>query len=142
MAFAEIKEVLSVDRDQLFRAIIQYENYPKFVEGCKMAQIVERSPGKARVKYHVSVMRDIEYTLDLQDDAEKGTVDWTLLESDFFKKNIGHWVLKSVGPGKTEAYYSVEIEFKIMVPNMILNKIVKSSLPSMLKNFEKYAQTL
>jgi len=50
--------------------------------------------------------------------------------------------LKSLGPGKTEAYYSLEIEFKIMVPNMILNKIVKSSLPGMVKNFEKQAQKL
>ena len=141
MAKADIHEVLNVDRDRLFATITHYEDYPKFVEGCTGVKVERKGPGEARVTYNVSMMKDIVYTLDLKEDAAAGTVTWTLAESDVFKKNSGSWKIKEASPGKTDIVYEVELEFKIMVPSMILNRLVKGSLPSMVKNFEKQAQS-
>ncbi len=85
------------------------------------------------------MMKDVSYTLDHKEDAASCTIEWTLVESDFFKMNNGRWTLKAVAPGKTEAHYALEVEFKIPVPGLILNRLVKGSLPSMIKNFEKRA---
>ncbi len=141
MAKADIHEVLNVDRDKLFATITRYEDYPEFVEGCTGVKVERKGPGEARVTYNVSMMKDIVYTLDLKEDNAAGTITWTLAESDVFKKNSGAWKIKSAGDGKTDIVYEVELEFKIMVPNMILNRLVKGSLPSMVKNFEKRAQS-
>jgi ribosome-associated toxin RatA of RatAB toxin-antitoxin module len=140
MAQAEIKETLAVDISKLFGTIVKYEDYPEFVAGCSSVKIESNTGGKARVTYLVNLMKEISYTLDLTADEKKGVVEWSLVKSDFMSKNSGRWELKAAGPGKTEAKYSVEIDLKFPVPGMIMNRLVKGSLPAMLKNFEKRAQ--
>ncbi len=140
MAQAEIREVLAVEMDKLFDVITRYEDYPKFVDGVNSIEVERKGPGHARVTYHVSMMKDFSYVLDLREDRKKGRVEWTLIESDMFKVNNGLWELKAVGTGKTEAFYRLEVEFKIPVPGLILNRLVKGNLPSMVKSFEKQAK--
>ena len=140
MAQAELKEVLAVDTDKLFSIITRYEDYPQFVDGCTQVKVVERSTKNVRVIYHVSVMsQDVVYTLDHQENRETGRVDWSLVESNFFKKNHGSWQIKSLGKDKSDVLYSLDIEFKISVPGFILNRLVKGSLPGMVRSFEKQA---
>jgi ribosome-associated toxin RatA of RatAB toxin-antitoxin module len=141
MAQAEFHETLAVDRDKLFQAVTRYEDYPQFVDGCTKVE-VERKDATAKVKYYVSMMKDIQYTLLHNQDAASGVVTWDLITSDAMKKNTGRWELKSAGPGKTDVRYTVEIEFLIPVPGFILSKLVKGNLPSMIKSFQKRAQTL
>ncbi len=144
MAQAEFREVLSVDSQKLLDVVIQYERYPEFVEGCRAVQILA-APGAdlIRVSYQVSVMsQDVTYTLDHRHDLASGRVNWSLVESNFFKKNIGMWEVKSVGKGKSEVLYSIEVDFKVPVPGFILNRLVKGSLPGMVKSFEKRAVSL
>jgi ribosome-associated toxin RatA of RatAB toxin-antitoxin module len=91
MAQAEIREVLPVAKDKLWEAIVRYEDYPKFVDGCTRVKVERKATGHARVTYNVSMMKDVTYTLDHKEDKEKGTVEWTLVDSDTFKKNTGRW---------------------------------------------------
>lgn len=140
MAQAELKEVLAVDADKLFDVITRYEEYPKFVDGINSIQVERKGPGHARVIYQISMMKDFSYCLDLREDRKNGRVEWTLVESDLFKKNNGLWEIKSLGEGKTEALYKLEVEFNIPVPGLILNRLVKGNLPSMMKSFEKQAK--
>lgn len=141
MAQAEVHEVLSVAKDKMWDAIVRYEEYPKFVDGCTSIQVERKGPGHARVTYHVSLMKDVTYTLDHKEDKDKGIVEWTLVESDFFKKNVGRWELKDAGAGKTDVLYSLEVEFKIPVPGFILSGLIKKSLPAMVKSMEKQAKS-
>src|SRR4051812_44669115 len=108
MAQAEIRETLNVDRDHLYRVITRYEDYPQFVTGCSSVQVERPAPDRARVTYHVSMIKEVTYTVDQREDPEKGTVEWNLVESDFMKKNSGRWQIESVGPGKTQVHYQVE----------------------------------
>lgn len=140
MAQAELHEVLPVDKAKLFATIIDYENYPKFVDGVSRVEVERKEKGKARVTYHVSIMKEVTYVLDHVEDEAAGKVSWTLVSSDFFKKNNGFWELKELGPGKTDARYGLDVEFKIAVPGFILSRLVKGNLPSMLKNFENQAK--
>lgn len=140
MAQAEFREVLSVDKDKLLSVITTYEAYPEFVEGCKAVQVQRNSDGSSRVTYQVTVMsQDISYTLDHREDSSQGTVQWKLVESNFFKKNDGKWEIKQAGKGKSDVVYSLDVEFKVPVPGFILNRLVKGSLPGMVKSFEKQA---
>lgn len=139
MAQAEYHEVLTVEKEKLLSAITHYEDYPQFIDGCKSVK-VERMGDVIRVSYHVNLMsQDVMYTLDHRENSKAGTVEWNLVESNFFKKNTGKWEVKPAGTGKTDVLYSLEVEFKVPVPGFILNRLVKGSLPGMVKSFEKHA---
>ena len=142
MAEAQIHEVLGASKEKLFKAVTQYEHYPQFVDGCKSVKVDRATPGRTRVTYNISMMKDITYTLDHTEDLVSGLVTWSLVESDAFKRNIGRWEIKEAGPEKSDVQYKVELDFKFMVPGFVLNKLVKGSLPSMLKSFEKRARSL
>ena len=51
MAKAERTEVMSVDRDALFKVITDYEKYPEFVSGVKKAKLQSRTGSVAKVQY-------------------------------------------------------------------------------------------
>jgi ribosome-associated toxin RatA of RatAB toxin-antitoxin module len=141
VAQTEYRDVLAVDKEKLFSVITKYESYPDFVDGCKTVKVERLGPGKARVSYEVSVMsQDIHYTLDHYENLESGQVGWELVDSNLFKKNKGKWEIKPAGTGKTDVVYSIEVEFKVSIPGFILNRLVKGSLPGMVKSFEKKAQ--
>jgi ribosome-associated toxin RatA of RatAB toxin-antitoxin module len=139
MAHAEHREVLNVPFQKLWSVITKYEDYPSFVEGCTKVVVDRSKPGNVRATYSVSMMKDITYTLDHREDQAQGRIEWTYVDSDFFKANSGHWLLKDLGNGKTDATYSLDVDFKIPVPGFILNRLVKGSLPGMVKSFEKKA---
>lgn len=142
MPQAEIHEVLNADKDKLFQVIARYEDYPDFVEGCRKAEVERSAPGKARVRYSVSMIKDVSYTVDHEEDSANGRMTWSLVESDTFKKNSGYWELKTLSPGKTDIRYVVDIEFKIPVPGFILKGLIKTNLPALIRSFERQAAKL
>jgi ribosome-associated toxin RatA of RatAB toxin-antitoxin module len=139
MANAEYEEVLPVNREAFFKTVTAYERYPEFVEGCKKVE-VKRDGAKTQVTYHINMMKDISYTLEHTEDLTAGRVTWSLVASDFLKKNIGHWEIDAAAPGTTRVKYVIDIDFNFPIPGMILNRLVKGSLPSMIKSFKN--QTL
>ncbi len=142
MANAEIKEKLLVSKEHLFKSITDYENYPSFVDGCTSVVVKRTSDKTATVTYNINMMKEISYTLNHTEDLEKGEITWELVSSDFLKKNSGRWELKASGANQVDVFYEIEIDFKFPVPGLILNRLVKGSLPSMIKGFEKHAKKL
>jgi len=141
MAQADIEKKMEVSKEKLFEVVTRYEDYPQFVDGCKKVEVQRKGPGKARVTYHVSLIKDISYTLDHEEDLETGSIKWSLVESDFLKKNTGSWKIGASGEMESDVRYEIDIEFGIPVPGLILRKLVKGSLPAMIKNFEKRARS-
>lgn len=135
MARADFSEVLKVDKEKLFEMITRYEEYPQFVEGCTSAQVERLSATTAKVTYHVSMIKDVVYTLEHTEDRDAGRMSWKLIEGDVMKKNNGFWQLKDAGDGRTEVRYEVEVDFSIPAPGFIVNKLVKASLPKMIRGF-------
>lgn len=140
MARGEIEKVLDIDKDKLFDVIVDYESYPEFVSGVKEVSLERLPNGKVRAHYFVSMIKDITYTVELTENRDKGTVEWSLVEGSFFKRNDGGWQLTSQGDGQTLVKYWVDIDFAISVPGFILKKLVSSSLPSMIEEFEERAR--
>jgi ribosome-associated toxin RatA of RatAB toxin-antitoxin module len=140
MADASIEKVLDVEFEKLFKIITDYASYPEFVEGCEGVKVLGKKGDATHVQYSVNMMKEFTYTLAHKEDAKKGVIEWALVDSDFFKKNSGRWELKPAGKGKTEARYSLEVEFTVPVPGFILKRLVKGNLPGMLDAFESRAK--
>ena len=140
MAHAEHKQIVAVDSERFYRAITKYEDYPGFVDGCRGVQVERKGPGEARTHYQMTIIRDVSYTLDHREFPDQRRMEWSLVRSDMLKKNVGRWELTPLADGRTEVKYAIEIEFNIPVPGFVLNQLVKGSIPSMIRSFEKRAK--
>ena len=142
MAEASKTVEMSVPLEKLRKVILDYEQYPKFVDGCHKVKIRSKDKGKVQAEYSIELLgKEIFYVLDhVEEGSDK--IKWKFVESNILKDNHGYWVLKDLGNGRTEVTYSLALDFKIYVPGMILNGLVKSSLPKMLNSFEKRTRAL
>jgi len=143
MSQAEFSKEVTTSAENFFKAVTDYAKYPDFVDEMDKVSVERTGPTTATVKYQLQMMgKNIQYVLSLNENPTATEVSWTLVESDFFKKNDGGWKIKSISPTKANVTYWLDVEFKVPVPGFILKSLVKGSLPSMLENFEKRAKTL
>jgi ribosome-associated toxin RatA of RatAB toxin-antitoxin module len=148
MALTEFHEVFDVNSERLMSVITQYEGYPLFLEGCHSVKVDRTCPDttKTRVTYSVHLLsKEIGYTLDHVQSVTKGSkkahvVQWELVESGFFKKNSGQWIVVPKGKSRSEVTYRLEIEFIVPVPGFILNRLIQGNLKSMIQSFIKRAE--
>ena len=96
MARAERTEIFDVPVEKFYQAIIDYKSYPKFVDGMKSVNIEKESADGATVKFNLSLIKEISYTLKLNHTPNK-EVSWSFVSGDLMKINNGKWVLKDLG---------------------------------------------
>ena len=139
MAAAERKEILDIPLEKLFAVISDYASYPNFVTGMKDAKFVE-DKGEAKVFFFdMEMVKRVNYkikiTSKLAANKDRVEVDWSLVESSFFKGNNGSWRLKAISPTQTEATYKLELDFNFPVPGFVLKGMIASNLPNAMKEF-------
>jgi coenzyme Q-binding protein COQ10 len=143
MARAERKEVFDVPVDKFYQAIIDYKAYPSFVDGMRTVDVQNESADGATVKFNLSLVKEISYTLKLAH-KKNSEVSWSLVTGDMMKVNNGKWTLKDLGNNKTEVTYNLEVELKGFLPGlgMIEKTLVNTNLPLTMKAFGKKAAGL
>ncbi len=143
MARAERTEVFDVPVEKFYQAIVDYQSYPKFVDGMRTVDIQKESPEAVTVKFNLSLIKDISYTLELHHKKNQ-EVSWSLVSGDMMKVNNGKWTLKDLGNGRTEVTYNLEVELKGFLPGlgMIEKTLVNTNLPLNMKAFAKRAAGL
>jgi coenzyme Q-binding protein COQ10 len=143
MARAERTEVFDVPCDKFYKAIVDYKAYPDFVDGMKSIEIQNESSEGATVKFNLSLIKDISYTIKLSHKTN-AEVSWSLVSGDMMKVNNGKWTLKDIGGNKTEVTYSLEVELKGFLPGlgMVEKTLVSTNLPLNMKAFAKRAASI
>lgn len=139
MAGVERTEIFDVPAEKIYQVLIDYSSYPDFVDGVTSIEIHSQDENSAKVTYNLNLIKTFSYTLNLTHEPNK-SVAWSLVDGDFFKRNDGRWTLKDLGDGRTEVTYNLDVDFKVMVPKMIANKLTKSNLPSMMKSYHQRAK--
>lgn len=143
MARADRTETYDVPAEKFYQAVIDYKNYTQFVDGMKSVNVEKESAEGAVVKFNLSLIKEISYTIDLKHTPNK-EVSWKLVTGDMMKINNGKWTIKDLENGKCEVNYNLEIEFKGFLPGlgMIEKTLVNTNLPMTMKAFAKRAQEL
>lgn len=142
MAGAKHTYTMNVPLEALWEVITDYEGYPEFVEGLESLTITKKEGKSTFADYVVSMFgKKVKYTLKHTESPKKG-LKWTMTEGEFFKSNDGSWDLKEAGEGKTEATYTVDVGFPLLVPKSIVNTLTGTQLPTMMKAFEDRAKGL
>lgn len=131
--------VINANAQKCYEVIADFERYPDFVEEMKKVRVLSHSGDRWRVEYTIHIVKDIVYTLDLTGVPGK-SLTWTL-HSGWFKRNDGGWTLEELGPDKTRATYTVDIDVGPLVPKKILDMAVGQNFPAMLERFKKRIET-
>jgi coenzyme Q-binding protein COQ10 len=141
MPGAEKSIVIKASPAQCFKVISDYERYPEFLEDMRAARVIRRDGTFALVTFTLELVMRIEYTLRLFEEEPKG-LRWSLDEGKLMKVNNGHWRLKDLGNGSTEATYSIELELKGLIPKSVTTKLAGTTLPKTLESFKRRIESL
>ena len=135
-------KIMKVPHKALFSAITEFEKYPDFLAEVTGASVVKKTGAdKVQVKFEIEVVKTFVYTLEFQFKGHE-EIRWKLVESDFFKKNEGRWVLKPIGEKETEVHYELDVAVVFLIPSWIAKKLTEVNLPKMFESFEQRAQQL
>jgi ribosome-associated toxin RatA of RatAB toxin-antitoxin module len=130
------EEVFPFSADRIHAVLVDYEQYPKFVDGVDDLVIIEKDDVYTKARYSLNLIKKFEYILELKENPGKG-LSWHFLEGQIFKKNSGSWVLEPIDDQSTKVIYSLEVEFKLFAPKKIISKLVEQNLPNMMKAFKE-----
>jgi len=141
MALASSSIIIDVEPSKLFDVITDFEKYPEFLKEVSDIKMVDQGENQWTVTFYVSIIKKVDYTLKLKGDPGK-SVTWSLAKKGFMKQNDGSWQLKDLGNGKTKATYTTEVNLGLLAPKSVVNMLVSTSFPAMLKAFKKRAENL
>ena len=122
--------------ENCYQTLIDYSSYPRFVPGVRSLEVISQDEQRALVRYSINVIKKFQYTLKLSHQRPE-EISWSFESGDLFKENNGYWKLKKIAPDKTEVTYSLSVEFKRFVPQMIIDSLVTKQLPSMMEAFHQ-----
>jgi ribosome-associated toxin RatA of RatAB toxin-antitoxin module len=131
---------VGVEPAQLMRVILDFPSYPAFLPEMRLAEVVARGTDWWDVRFHLQIVRPLEYTLHLVRESDL-RVSWRLVDG-IFKSNDGAWDLVDLSDGRTRATYAIDIVFGLFVPSTIVNTLVGKSLPDTLVRFRDRAESL
>lgn len=126
--------------ERVYQVVTDYEQYPKFLPEVKAVRVTDRQNGGVTVHYQVQLIKSVRYTVRMAEE-QPSRVGWSFVEGEVMKDNRGEWRLEPLGPGRTRVTYTVEMKFGALVPRAITDKLVETSLPSMLDAFRRRAES-
>lgn len=134
------EKLMAVPADALFKAITEFEHYPDFLSEVVGAKVIKKpSANQVWVQFEIEVVKKFVYVLEFTMNGKEET-SWKLIESDFFKKNEGRWVLTAKGSNQTQVQYELEVGVVFLVPSWISKKLTEVNLPKMFDSFESRAK--
>ncbi len=143
MATASRSITVNVPPEKLFDVIVDYEKYAEFLPEVKKVKVDAGQGTIKEVTYTVDIKAKV-ITYTLKHTAEKpGKVAWTMIKGEMMKGNDGTWILKpGAQPGTTDATYNIDLKLSSLVPGFIEKALAEQSLPGLLANFKKRAESL
>lgn len=129
---------MNTDVSSIYRAVTCYEEYPEFVPEIKNVVVEERKGDIVIVRYDAEILKEFSYTLRMKEIKNK-RVEWSLNRKCIFHKNEGFWEFKELDDNRTLVTYKITVMIGRFLPRLIAEKIVDTTLPRMMKLFEKRA---
>lgn len=126
-----------IPASSLMEVILDFQSYPTFVPEVLKVEIVEKGPPVWEVRFHLKLIRPIQYLLRLEQKNEY-ELHWSLIEG-YFTSNNGHWILKPTQSG-THLIYQIAMQMDTFLPKAISNSLVKYSMPATVKRFVEEAR--
>lgn len=125
---------------EVFAVVVDFPAYPRLFPEIKQARVLRSEAGKVRAEFRGNLVLPFRYVLDLDCDAQAGTVTWTYVEGEMVKDSTGGWRFVA-DAGGTRVDYQVSLRIEAPVPGFLLRKITDGlltlSLPAMFGSIER-----
>jgi ribosome-associated toxin RatA of RatAB toxin-antitoxin module len=125
---------------EVFAVVVDFPAYPRLFPEIKQARVLQTEAGRVRAEFRGNLLLPFRYVLDLDCDAQAGTVKWTYVEGELVKDSTGGWRFAAEAGG-TRVEYQATLRIEAPVPGFLLRKItdilVTLSLPAMFASIER-----
>ena len=138
--------IIDVDLATVWGVVCDYERYPEFISEMRSVKVLRRTAGEQDVEFGIELellgmRKRIHYTLAMLETPQT-SIRWRLVRSDTLKGDDGSWHFRSLGERRTEATYQIEVKLGPFVPGAVSKFLVEHSLPRLLSQFKRRAETL
>ena len=135
--------VVDAEPATVMEVIGDFEAYPVWAKGVKVAEVRSESDGWADAVFFVLDVAPIkdEYTLAYEWDGYD-EVTWTLVEGKMLRALDGAYVLDDRGDGSTEVTYRLALDVSIPLIGMLKRKGEKILIDTALKGLKKRVESL
>lgn len=128
---------------QVYAVVVDFPAYPRLFPELKQTKVLGQDGQRVKVEFRGNMVLPFRYVLDLDCDAQAGSVTWTYVEGELVKNSVGGWRFANEGEG-TRVDYETSLQIEAPLPGFILRKItdglVTLSLPAMFASVEREAR--
>jgi ribosome-associated toxin RatA of RatAB toxin-antitoxin module len=128
--------------EQVMAVIVDFEDYPAWVQGMKKVEIVQRDADGHAERVHFDLDAGVKdaYTL-AYDYADAQTLNWHLIEGKLLRSMDGTYELAATGAG-THVTYRLAVDLAIPMIGMLRRKAEKVIIDTALKGLKKRVESL
>jgi ribosome-associated toxin RatA of RatAB toxin-antitoxin module len=128
--------------DQVMAVIVDFEDYPAWVQGMKRVEIVQRSSDGRAEQVHFDLDAGVKdsYTL-AYDYADDHTLRWRLVEGKLMRAMDGTYEVAATDTG-THVTYRLAVDLAIPMIGMLRRKAEKVIIDTALKGLKKRVESL
>jgi carbon monoxide dehydrogenase subunit G len=128
--------------DQVMAVIVDFEQYPAWVQGMKKVEVVQRDADGRAEHVHFDLDAGVKdaYTLSY-DYAGPHTLHWQLVQGKLMRGMDGTYELTATGSG-THVTYRLAVDLAIPMIGMLRRKAEKVIIDTALKGLKKRVESL
>jgi len=128
--------------EQVMAVIVDFEDYPSWVQGMKQVEVVQRDAEGRAEQVHFDLDAGVKdsYTL-AYDYAGSHTLRWHLVEGKLMRSMDGTYELAASGAG-THVIYRLAVDLAIPMIGMLRRKAEKVIIDTALKGLKKRVESL
>jgi ribosome-associated toxin RatA of RatAB toxin-antitoxin module len=146
MQRAQATVIIEVPLATVWGVVRDYERYPEFISEMRSVKVLRRTATEQEVEFGIELellglKKSIHYTLAMTETPET-SIRWRLVRSDTLKGDDGSWHFRSLGEGRTEATYQIEVKLGPFIPGAVSKFLVETSLPRLMSQFKRRAEAL
>jgi len=134
--------VIDAAPEQVMAVIVDFEDYPAWVQGMKQVQVVQRDADGRAEQVHFDLDAGIKdaYTL-AYDYVDPHTLRWNLVDGKLLRSMDGAYELTPSGSG-TQVTYRLAVDLAIPMIGMLRRKAEKVIIDTALKGLKKRVESL
>jgi len=134
--------VIDAAPEQVMAVIVDFEDYPAWVQGMKKVEIVQRDADGRAEQVHFDLDAGIKdnYTLGY-DYVDPHTLRWHLVDGKLLRSMDGAYELVASG-GSTQVTYRLAVDLAIPMIGMLRRKAEKVIIDTALKGLKKRVESL
>lgn len=138
MAALVTERIFNGNPMEVFQGLRRFDQYPKYLP--MVSEITVDPPtvpqSFALVTFKINLVKTFYYSINVFESPPE-RLWWNLQDSNLMKKSNGSWLLVDNGNDRTKATYSLDVAFKGLIPQIMIDKVTQSSIEPMMDGFQR-----